>query len=122
MADTIAIALGANLGDPAATLAAVRPLLAELVQPARCRWSPLFRTEPVGGPAAQPPYCNAVLLVEPPLPHLPHLGVLLQEVDDSWRHPGHLAGEERKGVAVTGEPPSAPHPARGPAGQQQPRR
>ena len=73
MADTIAIALGANLGDPAATLAAVRPLLAELVQPARCRWSPLFRTEPVGGPADQPPYCNAVLLLGPPLPHLePH--------------------------------------------------
>ena len=48
-----------------------------------------------------------------------HLGVLLQEVDDSWRHPGHLAGEEGKGVAVAGEPPSAPHPARGPAGQQQ---
>ena len=51
--------------------------------------------------------------------HLPHLGVLLQEVDDSWRHPGHLAGEERKGVAVAGEPPSAPHPAHGPAEQQQ---
>jgi 2-amino-4-hydroxy-6-hydroxymethyldihydropteridine diphosphokinase len=30
----------------------------------RLRWSPLFRTEPVGGPAGQPAYLNGVLLVE----------------------------------------------------------
>lgn len=73
VADTTAIALGANLGDPAATLAAVRPLLGAVVGSARCHWSPLFHTEPVGGPASQPPYCNAVLLLGPPLPPLqPH--------------------------------------------------
>ena len=66
----MAIALGANLGDPLATLLAVRPLLAALVRrhlgpaPGRLRWSPLFRTEPVGGPPGQPPYLNAVLLAE----------------------------------------------------------
>ena len=59
-AETVAIALGANLGDPAATLLQVRPLLEEAVR----RWSPLFETAPVGGPADQPPYLNAALLVE----------------------------------------------------------
>ena len=72
--DTLAVALGANLGDPAATLVAVRPLLVELLtplaepslvaSPPRLRWSPLFRTAPVGGPADQPDYLNAVVLLE----------------------------------------------------------
>lgn len=71
-----AIALGANLGDPLATLTAVRPLLSQVLQhwagadpavgPWRLRWSPLFRTVPVGGPAGQPPYLNAVLLASGP--------------------------------------------------------
>ena len=79
---SLAIALGANLGDPLATLLAVRPLLerivAETVQAAglpadhlRCRWSPLFRTAPVGGPPAQPPYLNAVLVAAPADPRSP---------------------------------------------------
>ena len=77
--ESIAIALGANLGDPLATLIAVRPLLEQALQawwfrsadgdgPAPpelvplCRWSPIFRTEPVGGPPGQPDYLNAALL------------------------------------------------------------
>ena len=85
-ATSLAIALGANLGDPFATLVAVRPLLQGLVarlldergpagfplgsQPSsqriaiRLRWSPLFCTEPVGGPPGQPAYLNGVLLVQ----------------------------------------------------------
>ena len=119
-ATSLAIALGANLGDPFATLVAVRPLLQGLVarlleerglagaalgsQPCgsggsgcgagqrpqsgpgrldqlptqtgershgvslptalRLRWSPLFCTEPVGGPPGQPAYLNGVLLVQ----------------------------------------------------------
>lgn len=72
MVDSLAIALGANLGDPQATLEAVRPLLAAELErwwpgPGRpcLRWSPLFRTEPVGGPAGQPDYLNAMLLADP---------------------------------------------------------
>ncbi|AFY29242.1 2-amino-4-hydroxy-6-hydroxymethyldihydropteridine pyrophosphokinase [Cyanobium gracile PCC 6307] len=75
---TLAIALGANLGIPAVTLVAVRPLLseaidawvahgerpAEVARPLWRHWSPLFMTVPVGGPPGQPPYLNAVLLVE----------------------------------------------------------
>jgi 2-amino-4-hydroxy-6-hydroxymethyldihydropteridine diphosphokinase len=76
---SLAIALGANLGDPLATLLAVRPqlelLLGQFAARMACvaaaaRWSPLFRTEPMGGPAGQPSYVNAVFLLEgcpPPL-------------------------------------------------------
>ncbi|WP_369699361.1 2-amino-4-hydroxy-6-hydroxymethyldihydropteridine diphosphokinase [Cyanobium sp. PCC 7001] len=67
--------MGANLADPIATLLAVRPRLAEVLRAwaaggERCaeapplRWSPLFRTAPVGGPPGQPPYVNAVVLTE----------------------------------------------------------
>ena len=129
-ATSLAIALGANLGDPRATLVAVRPLLQALLEglleergqagaplgsphsgsggsgcgglarpeaaplaldrptpdplspagpqpspgpspepgaqrsPIGRRWSPLFCTEPVGGPPGQPAYLNGVLLVE----------------------------------------------------------
>jgi 2-amino-4-hydroxy-6-hydroxymethyldihydropteridine diphosphokinase len=71
-ASSLAIGLGANLGDPLATLVAVRPLLEQRLQgqrwfmggSQRLRWSPLMRTQPVGGPPEQPPYLNAVLLVE----------------------------------------------------------
>lgn len=67
--DTLAVALGANLGDPVATLVAVRPLLQALLEPLAgseqaCHWSPLFRTAPVGGPPDQPDYLNAVVLLE----------------------------------------------------------
>ena len=77
-AGSIAIALGANLGNPAATLIAVRPLLAQALaqwfsgngpptQPApTLYWSPLFRTEPVGGPAGQPAYLNGAVVMEAP--------------------------------------------------------
>ena len=70
---SLAVALGANLGDPHTTLLAVRPLLKELLlrwwlpeqgATPRLRWSPLFRTAPVGGPADQPPYLNAVVVVD----------------------------------------------------------
>ncbi|MCP9927421.1 2-amino-4-hydroxy-6-hydroxymethyldihydropteridine diphosphokinase, partial [Cyanobium sp. CH-040] len=74
---SLAIALGANLpspaGPPLATLLAVRPLLEQLVERqllepgaevrTAVRWSPLFRTAPVGGPPGQPDYHKAVVLV-----------------------------------------------------------
>ncbi|WP_225322870.1 2-amino-4-hydroxy-6-hydroxymethyldihydropteridine diphosphokinase [Synechococcus sp. RSCCF101] len=70
MAATAAIALGANLGRPADTLAAVRPRLEALIaawRPEALLWSPQFRTAPVGGPA-QPDYLNAALLIRWPEP------------------------------------------------------
>ena len=76
MDSSLAVGLGANLsspvGEPLATLVALRPLLAAALQqlwstwgyaPPVLQWSPLFRTAPVGGPPDQPDYLNAVLLV-----------------------------------------------------------
>ena len=70
----LAIGLGANLpsaaGGPVETLVALRPLLSAEIQSCfgevRLRWSPLFRTAPVGGPPNQPDYINAVLVVDQP--------------------------------------------------------
>lgn len=73
---SLAVALGANLpspvGDPLATLLALRPLLTTTLlqlgaawgdEPPALQWSPLFRTAALGGPPDQPDYLNAVLLV-----------------------------------------------------------
>ncbi len=40
--------------------------LSVLSQGVRWRWSPLFETEPVGGPSKQPVFTNAVLVVDGP--------------------------------------------------------
>lgn len=62
------IALGANLGDPAATLtAAVREIDALPGVSVRAV-SPFVDTAPVGGPPDQPRFCNAVLLADTRLP------------------------------------------------------
>ena len=60
----VALALGSNLGDRAATLhAAVRRLRAEPGVRLLAR-SELYETAPVGGPAGQGAYLNAAALVE----------------------------------------------------------
>jgi 2-amino-4-hydroxy-6-hydroxymethyldihydropteridine diphosphokinase len=86
----LAIALGANLpsaaGEPLETLMAVRPQLHQLLQawagePCAPQWSPLFRSEPVGGPPDQPDYFNAVLVVPLELqPSLTRAEQLLQRL------------------------------------------
>jgi 2-amino-4-hydroxy-6-hydroxymethyldihydropteridine diphosphokinase len=68
---TLAVALGANLPSPAGapldTLLVVRPLLETLLQDLghSTRWSPVFRTAPVGGPEGQDDYLNAVVIAAP---------------------------------------------------------
>jgi 2-amino-4-hydroxy-6-hydroxymethyldihydropteridine diphosphokinase len=54
----VAIGLGANLGDPVASVRRASRALASFLTAARL--SPLYRTSPVGGPP-QPPFVNAVL-------------------------------------------------------------
>lgn len=60
------ISLGANLGDPLKTIGAAAELLLDRLQVVSqaFKLSRLFRTPPVGGPAGQPPFVNAVLAVE----------------------------------------------------------
>jgi dihydroneopterin aldolase/2-amino-4-hydroxy-6-hydroxymethyldihydropteridine diphosphokinase len=57
----VVLALGANLGDPVATLSAAVDQLASTPGLELVAVSPLASTEPVGGPE-QPSYLNAVLL------------------------------------------------------------
>ncbi len=85
---TLAIGLGANLpskvGQPITTLIEARPLLTIEItkwvsfslkekpyegdpsEGIRWRWSPLFETQPIGGPSDQANYINAVLVVDGP--------------------------------------------------------
>ncbi len=85
---TLVIGLGSNLpspkGTPISTLVAVRPLLEKTIcqwltdslkgpttiepnfEGIRWRWSPLFETDPIGGPKGQPQYINAVVIVDGP--------------------------------------------------------
>ncbi len=70
----LAIGLGANLpsaaGGPVETLIALRSHLSAEMQACLgevpLRWSPLFRTAPIGGPPNQPDYINAVVVVDQP--------------------------------------------------------
>lgn len=57
------ISLGANLGDPRASIAlAAERLQVEFACPAeRFQVSGFYRTPPVGGPTGQPPFVNAVV-------------------------------------------------------------
>ncbi|QCU79220.1 2-amino-4-hydroxy-6-hydroxymethyldihydropteridine diphosphokinase [Citricoccus sp. SGAir0253] len=57
------LALGANLGDPAATLQAAVRALAEREGIELTGVSPVAVTAPVGGPAGQPDYLNLVLAI-----------------------------------------------------------
>ena len=124
--ESLAVALGANLGDPSATLVAVRPLLEALVHPlasetARCLWSPLFRTAPVGGPPDQPAYLNAVLLLGPLGAH-PDPLPLLEALQDLERRFGRVRRERWGprlldldllwcgGQVLQGDPLELPHP------------
>ena len=59
-----AFALGANLGDRAATLQGAADALAATDGIAVVAVSPLYETDPVGGPADQPAYLNAVLTAD----------------------------------------------------------
>jgi len=59
------VAMGSNLGDPHRQLRSARARLETLGQVTV--WSSLYATEPVGGPAGQPEYLNAVVALEPDL-------------------------------------------------------
>lgn len=64
----VALALGANLGDRAAALQSAVARLAGAPGVRAMGVSPVYETDPVGGPAGQPAYLNAVLVVETALP------------------------------------------------------
>jgi 2-amino-4-hydroxy-6-hydroxymethyldihydropteridine diphosphokinase len=60
---TAYLALGGNMGDRLETLAGAREALGNLAGIQVVASSPLYETEPVGGPPDQQPYLNAVLQI-----------------------------------------------------------
>ncbi|KIH75688.1 2-amino-4-hydroxy-6-hydroxymethyldihydropteridinediphosphokinase [Geoalkalibacter ferrihydriticus] len=58
---SIFLALGANLGEREDALRRARDLLQRAEGLTILAWSPLYDTDPVGGPEGQEPYLNAVL-------------------------------------------------------------
>ena len=71
------IGLGANLGDPVATLHTAGAALRAHPQTADWQISPLYRTAPIGADAAQPDYINAVAICRTNLPPAPLMQWLL---------------------------------------------
>jgi 2-amino-4-hydroxy-6-hydroxymethyldihydropteridine diphosphokinase len=70
---TAFLGLGANLGGRLATLQGARQALADHPQVELAASSPLYETAPVGGPAGQQLYFNAVLQINTTLPPRPLL-------------------------------------------------
>ncbi len=83
------MALGANLGDPLQQLRRAADLLGELGEVTGR--SAIYETEPVGGPAGQPPYLNAVLLLAPN-PGFEEPERLMDEVLEVERRLGRVRG------------------------------
>ena len=83
------LALGSNLGEPAAQL---RGALRELGGLGRVRGrSSLFRTEPIGGPPGQPTYLNAAVALAPDPEHAEPPALLAALLEIERRH-----GRERR--------------------------
>lgn len=58
------VGFGANLGEPEKVFSDLKGLLTQAEHTDLVAASPLARTQPVGGPAGQPDYCNACLELE----------------------------------------------------------
>lgn len=73
------VGLGANLGDRHATLVAAVAKLRAIPAVERVIVSPLYETEPVGGPEGQPAYLNAAARLELPyvIAPVPFVSLLL---------------------------------------------
>ncbi|KFZ28522.1 7,8-dihydro-6-hydroxymethylpterin-pyrophosphokinase [Pseudidiomarina atlantica] len=79
---TVYIALGANLGDPVATLQSLLEQLHQDQQLTAIRCSSFFRSKPMG-PQDQPDYVNAVLSAQTDLAPLALLDYL-QQLENSF--------------------------------------
>jgi len=78
----VALALGANLGDRAATLRSAVATVSGTSGVRLVAVSPVYETDPVGGPPDQQPYLNAVLLADSTLTPR-ELLALAHEVEDA---------------------------------------
>ena len=84
------VAFGSNLDDPAAQLRRAAAVVAALA--ARSSWSSIYRTVPVGGPAGQPDYLNAVAALQP-VAAVAEPGALLEALLEIERRHGRRRSE-----------------------------
>lgn len=85
------VALGANLGDPAAQIESAISRMSQLPQTRLLARSQLYRTAPLG-PAGQPDYCNAVVALDTGLAPEPLLDALQRIETDLGRVRGEHWG------------------------------
>lgn len=86
------IALGSNLAEPLKQLKRARETLSELPQSKLLKFSPLYRSRPMG-PQNQPDYLNAVVALKTTLPPLK----LLHDLQAVERAQGRVRGKVRWG-------------------------
>ncbi len=91
------VSLGANIGDPLAT---IQQVAAELRQQIGCpadqfRLSRMFRTPPVGGPSGQPPFVNAVAAIEADIDPW-ELWAIVRRLEHQFGRERNLRWEARK--------------------------
>jgi 2-amino-4-hydroxy-6-hydroxymethyldihydropteridine diphosphokinase len=79
----VAFSLGSNLGDRAVTLQGAVDALAAADGLAAVAASPVYETDPVGGPDGQPAFLNAVLVADSALPP-PDLLALAHAVEQAF--------------------------------------
>lgn len=85
------VALGANLGDPAAQIESAISRMSQLPQTRLLARSQLYRTAPLG-PGGQPDYCNAVVALDTGLAPEPLLDALQSIETDLGRVRGEHWG------------------------------
>ena len=74
---TAYLGLGSNLGDRTGNLRQARCGISAIAGVQRCRMSPIYETDPVGGPAGQARYLNAAAQIETTLAPEELMGQLL---------------------------------------------
>lgn len=84
------VALGSNLDEPVTQLRRAAAALARLATAAG--WSSIYRTVPVGGPAGQPDYLNAVARLQP-VPAVAEARALLRALQAIERSQGRTRSE-----------------------------
>ena len=86
--EIVLLALGSNLGDREGILRFARQAAAELPVTELLGSSPLYATDPVGGPPGQPPFLNAVLHLKSALAPYDLLTVT-QDMEQAMRRERH---------------------------------
>ncbi|MCR9294799.1 MAG: 2-amino-4-hydroxy-6-hydroxymethyldihydropteridine diphosphokinase [bacterium] len=90
------VSFGANIGNPALTVAEACDAFREVLdKPDTLRRSRLFKTPPVGGPVGQPPFVNAVAAFETSLSEW-QIWELVRKIEHQFGRQRNIRWEARK--------------------------